>query len=73
MQPTELSWRLTTAVITRGSTAEADRRSWAGISIVLVAASLAIRLAALRYWGIGPIENEGAEYARIAENLRQLF
>jgi len=75
MQPTELSWRLTTAVITRGSkdaaqAAEADRRSWAGISIVLVAASLAIRLAALRYWGIGPIENEGAEYARIAENLR---
>ena len=75
MQPTELPWRLTTAVITRGSkdtaqAVEADRRSWAGISIVLVAASLAIRLAALRYWGIGPIENEGAEYARIAENLR---
>jgi hypothetical protein len=66
---------MTTAPITRASpdtaqTREADRRSWAGISIVIVAASLAIRLATLRYWGIGPIENEGAEYARMAENLR---
>ncbi len=37
---------------------------------VIVAASFAVRLAALAYWGTGAIENEGVEYARIAENLR---
>ncbi len=44
--------------------------SWPVIAIPLLVLSLAIRLAAMRHWGIGPIENEGAEYARMAENLR---
>jgi hypothetical protein len=47
-----------------------SRLSWLVIAIPLLVLSLAIRLAAMRYWGIGPIENEGAEYARMAENLR---
>ena len=33
-------------------------------------ASFAVRVAALAYWQTGAIENEGAEYARLAENLR---
>lgn len=37
---------------------------------LLLAGSLAVRLAALCYWGTGAIESEGAEYARLAENLR---
>lgn len=37
---------------------------------LLVAASLAVRMAAWAYWGTGAIESEGAEYTRIAENLR---
>jgi 4-amino-4-deoxy-L-arabinose transferase-like glycosyltransferase len=37
---------------------------------LIVAASLAVRVAASVYWRPGAIESEGAEYARIAENLR---
>ena len=37
---------------------------------LIVAASFAVRAVALIHWGSGPIESEGAEYARIAENLR---
>ena len=36
-----------------------------------MAASLAVRIAAWHFWGTGAIESEGAEYARIAENLRK--
>jgi 4-amino-4-deoxy-L-arabinose transferase-like glycosyltransferase len=45
------------------------QRVWVSM-IVLLAASLAVRFAALAHWGTGAIESEGAEYARIAENLR---
>jgi 4-amino-4-deoxy-L-arabinose transferase-like glycosyltransferase len=37
---------------------------------LLLVASFAARLAAWSYWGTGTIESEGAEYAKIAENLR---
>jgi hypothetical protein len=37
---------------------------------LIVVASLVVRLAALKHWGTGAIESEGAEYARIAQNLR---
>jgi len=37
---------------------------------LIVIASFAVRVAALKVWGTGTIESEGAEYARIAENLR---
>lgn len=37
---------------------------------LLVAASFAVRVAALAHWGTGAIESEGAEYTTIAENLR---
>ncbi len=40
------------------------------LGILLVVASLAVRLAGWAYWGSGTIESEGAEYAKIAENLR---
>src|SRR5262249_38664598 len=33
--------------------------------------SLLVRLVAWAYWGTGTIESEGAEYAKMAENLRQ--
>ena len=38
---------------------------------LIVLASFAVRWAALKYWGTGAIEAEGAAYARIAENLRK--
>jgi len=44
-------------------------RLWVVLGLIVVA-SLAVRVAALAYWRTGAIENEGAEYARIAENLR---
>jgi 4-amino-4-deoxy-L-arabinose transferase-like glycosyltransferase len=44
-------------------------RYWVLVGLI-VAASLAVRLVALAYWQTGAIENEGAEYARLAENLR---
>jgi 4-amino-4-deoxy-L-arabinose transferase-like glycosyltransferase len=37
---------------------------------LIVAVSLGVRAAAFMHWGMGAIESEGAEYARIAENLR---
>ena len=37
---------------------------------LMVVASFAIRVAGWAYWGTGTIESEGAEYAKIAENLR---
>jgi 4-amino-4-deoxy-L-arabinose transferase-like glycosyltransferase len=40
------------------------------VPAIIVLTSLAIRVFALLHWGRGPIESEGAEYARIAENLR---
>jgi 4-amino-4-deoxy-L-arabinose transferase-like glycosyltransferase len=42
----------------------------AWVIVLMAAASLAVRLAAWRYFGTGTIESEGAEYARIAQNLR---
>jgi 4-amino-4-deoxy-L-arabinose transferase-like glycosyltransferase len=45
------------------------RRLWVLLTLV-VAASFAVRVAAWAYWQTGAIESEGAEYARIAENLR---
>jgi 4-amino-4-deoxy-L-arabinose transferase-like glycosyltransferase len=44
-------------------------RLWV-ILCLIVAASFAVRIAALAHWGTGAIGSEGAEYARIAENLR---
>jgi 4-amino-4-deoxy-L-arabinose transferase-like glycosyltransferase len=44
-------------------------RVWLLLTI-MVAASFAVRVAAWAYWQTGAIESEGAEYARIAENLR---
>lgn len=44
-------------------------RNWVLLSLI-VFASFAVRAAALIHWRTGAIENEGAEYARIAENLR---
>ena len=44
-------------------------RLWALLSLI-VAASFVVRLAALVYWRTGAIETEGAEYATLAENLR---
>lgn len=38
---------------------------------LVVVASFAVRLAALRVWGIGAIEGDGTQYARVAENLRK--
>jgi 4-amino-4-deoxy-L-arabinose transferase-like glycosyltransferase len=43
--------------------------SWMLLAL-MVAVSLAIRVAAWMYFGTGTIESEGAEYAKIAENLR---
>jgi len=37
---------------------------------LIVLASFAVRIAALLHWGTGAIESEGAEYTRIAQNLR---
>src|SRR5713101_291215 len=45
------------------------RHLWLLLALMVVA-SLAVRLAAWSYWQTGAIESEGAEYARIAENLR---
>jgi 4-amino-4-deoxy-L-arabinose transferase-like glycosyltransferase len=39
------------------------------LSVILVA-SIAVRAGAWRHWPTGAIESEGAEYARIAENLK---
>jgi hypothetical protein len=44
-------------------------RLWPYLAVVAVV-SFGIRVAALAHWGTGAIENEGAEYVRIAENLR---
>jgi 4-amino-4-deoxy-L-arabinose transferase-like glycosyltransferase len=42
---------------------------WLLLAIIVVA-SFAVRVGAWAYWQTGTIESEGAEYARIAENLR---
>ena len=47
-----------------------NHRSWVLLSLI-VAAGFAVRVAALAYWQTGAIENEGAEYIRLAENLRE--
>jgi 4-amino-4-deoxy-L-arabinose transferase-like glycosyltransferase len=44
-------------------------RLWVLLSLTVIA-SFVVRVAALAYWRTGAIENEGAEYARIAQNLR---
>src|SRR5207244_2358217 len=44
-------------------------RLWILLTLLL-AASFALRVAAWAYWQTGAIESEGAEYARIAANLR---
>jgi len=44
-----------------------SRRFWVYLAI-LVATSVAVRVAAWAYLQTGAIESEGAEYARIAEN-----
>jgi len=55
----------------RGDTGMNDRRLrfWVLLSLIVVV-SFTVRLAAIAYWRTGAIENEGAEYARLAENLR---
>jgi 4-amino-4-deoxy-L-arabinose transferase-like glycosyltransferase len=56
------------------SVVESRAKVWRSDFLVLcliVAASFALRLAAMIHWGTGAIESEGAEYARIAENLRK--
>ncbi len=45
-------------------------RRWWALLTIMVAASFAVRVAAWAHWQTGAIESEGAEYARIAENLR---
>jgi 4-amino-4-deoxy-L-arabinose transferase-like glycosyltransferase len=55
-----------------GKNAPAWRHHLLVLSLI-VFASFAVRVAALRFWGTGAIESEGAEYARIAENLRKGF
>jgi len=45
------------------------QRLWL-LLLLIVLASFAIRIGAYAYWQPGTIESEGAEYARIAENLR---
>src|SRR5258708_11007161 len=45
------------------------RHLWLLLALMVVA-SLAVRVTAWAYWQTGAIESEGAEYARIAENLR---
>jgi 4-amino-4-deoxy-L-arabinose transferase-like glycosyltransferase len=44
-------------------------RLWLVLAI-LIATSFAVRLTAWVHWHTGAIESEGAEYARLAENLR---
>jgi len=44
-------------------------RFWVLLSLIVVA-SFTVRLAAIAYWRTGAIDKEGAEYARLAENLR---
>ncbi len=51
-------------------TSNGPRRLWVLLTLML-AASFAVRVAAWAHWRTGAIESEGAEYARIAENLRQ--
>ena len=45
-------------------------RLWMMLGLI-VAFALAVRVAAWAHWGTGAIESEGAEYTRIAENLRK--
>src|SRR5712692_896094 len=52
-----------------GSLSRPSHRVWVWLTIIVVA-SFAVRLAAWSNWQTGAIESEGAEYARIAENLR---
>ncbi|HEV2732026.1 MAG TPA: glycosyltransferase family 39 protein [Terriglobales bacterium] len=48
-----------------------ERNRRVGVSLILlVVVSFAVRIAAWAYCGTGAIESEGAEYARLAENLR---
>ena len=46
-----------------------NHHSW-GLLTLIIIASFTVRVANLAYWQTGAIDNEGAEYARIAENLR---
>ena len=55
------------------SRSAADLTSWRPCFIflsLLLVASLGVRSVAWRHWRTGAIESEGAEYARIAQNLR---
>jgi 4-amino-4-deoxy-L-arabinose transferase-like glycosyltransferase len=61
---------LTNFNITKGNSMNSRPRFLWVLPILMVAASFAIRVAAWVYWGTGSIESEGAEYAKIAENLR---
>jgi 4-amino-4-deoxy-L-arabinose transferase-like glycosyltransferase len=54
---------------TTGHGMKNGHRLWVLVGLI-VTASFAVRIGALAYWQTGSIENEGAEYARIAENLR---
>ena len=53
----------------RKGTNSRTHRLWLLLTL-MVAASFAVRVAALVHWRTGAIESEGAEYTRIAENLR---
>jgi 4-amino-4-deoxy-L-arabinose transferase-like glycosyltransferase len=48
-------------------------RAWRQFLVLglIVVGSLVVRLAALKHWGIGAIDSDGAAYVRVAENLRK--
>ncbi len=69
MSPLELLSSVPKAKQDGGSLRPPPRRLWIWLTLIVVA-SFAVRLGAWAYWQTGAIESEGAEYARIAENLR---
>jgi hypothetical protein len=69
MSPLDLVERSVTGKQTARQPGDQPRRLWMLLTL-LVAASFAVRGAAWAHWHTGAIESEGAEYARLAENLR---
>src|SRR6266849_10588476 len=69
MSPLDLVERSVKGKQTARQPGDQPRRLWMLLTL-LVAASFAVRGAAWAHWHTGAIESEGAEYARLAENLR---
>lgn len=68
---TEIAERGSSVVLTRNRWHARNQPRRLGLFLLLIiVCSFALRLAAWAYYGTGTIESEGAEYARIAENLR---